>query len=436
MIEIIIPKPVLADLADSLQAETEKFAAVYFQQDDANGRLLLADFDVARQEELTSATSIEVTVSAEFLMRVTHRAREENLILGLLHTHLHGYKAFSATDDGVEQALKAFVNHRLPDFPVYALMLCDGEIIARKFATRESVNVRVVGAVVALPKSEESSTIPEQFDRQVRAFGADGQEKLARMRVAIVGLGGTGSVAMQQLAHLGVGSIHLIDPDAIEITNLNRVVGSNTESVGRPKVEVAANLIRVINPNAKISCHGESVVSRDLVAMLASCDCIFSCTDSHVSRAFLSEISYVYLVPVFDVGVAINIRDGEVSAVTGRAQMLAPGLPCLICSNSINGRAIREELMTPEERQADPYFSAGGVQQPAVISINSTMVSLAVTMFLAAFVGIPSAARWATYDAIKGTVRSVAGTSADDCPFCGSKEACAAGDSWPLSFLR
>ena len=77
------------------------------------------------------------------------------------------------------------------------------------------------------------------FDRQVRAFGADGQLKLQRLRVAIVGLGGTGSLIAQQLVHLGVRDFILVDPDVIESTNLNRVANAFQDDIGQPKVKIA-----------------------------------------------------------------------------------------------------------------------------------------------------------------------------------------------------
>ncbi len=95
---------------------------------------------------------------------------------------------------------------------------------------------------------EEAAT----YDRQIRAFGEEGQAALARLRLGVVGLGGTGSVVVQQLAHLGVSDFLLVDPDAVETTNLNRTVGSTPKSVGESKVSVAARMIRSIRPDARV----------------------------------------------------------------------------------------------------------------------------------------------------------------------------------------
>src|SRR5260370_36623341 len=85
-------------------------------------------------------------------------------------------------------------------------------------------------------KRDSSPTIPKQFDRSVRAFGAEGQATLASLSIGIIGLGGIGSVVAEQLAHLGVRKLLWLDPDVLKGPNLNRVVGSPRLTHGRPKI--------------------------------------------------------------------------------------------------------------------------------------------------------------------------------------------------------
>jgi molybdopterin/thiamine biosynthesis adenylyltransferase len=274
------------------------------------------------------------------------------------------------------------------------------------------------------------------FDRQVRAFGEDGQAMLNEMTVAIVGLGGTGSVVAQQLAHLGTGSLILIDDDILEPTNLNRVVGTAPSSVGKCKVDLAKAMVQSIRPTTKITALAASVLTSKGAKLLCQADAIMVCTDSHVSRALINDVVYQYLIPAIDMGVSISVADGRVAAITGRTQMLAPGLPCLWCTNAISARAIREELQSPADRAADPYFQGDGVRQPAVISLNSTAASLAVTMFLGAFTSIPIVARYQSYDALRGTVRPFTFEGNDGCGICGHDGITAMGDARRLPLLQ
>ena len=437
MTEIAIGSPTINNLLTSLQADTERGAALYLRYDSISDRYLVQEIEIADETNILSATKSEITFAPQFLTRVTRRAHERKQHLALLHTHPKEVPDFSMTDNITEQGLSEFMQRRIPEGDTFSLILCEGKLKARWFGTKEYISVRQIGSEIILPVASNSEDgNGERYDRQVRAFGEHGQIVLRNLSVAIVGLGGTGSIAVQQLAHLGVGEFVLIDHDEVEVTNLNRVVGTQLESVGKLKVEVAADLIRRINPLARVHTYADSVLTENAMKLMCTADCIFMCTDSHVSRAFLSEFAFQYLIPAFDIGVSITVKDGHINAITGRTQMLAPSLPCLLCSNSLDARVIREELMTPEQRVADPYFNnEGGVRQPSVISINSTMVSLAVTMFLAAFTGIPVRSRWQSYDALTGNVRVFATKPDPDCPICGTMGVIAAGDSRHLSFL-
>jgi molybdopterin-synthase adenylyltransferase len=434
--EIVIGAPTFRALSTALEADAERGAALYLSYDAESDRYLVRGIEVADEVDRISATELEITLAPLFLTRITRRARERRLHLALLHTHPQGCDGFSLVDDQAEHGLAEFMQRRNPACETFSMVLCEGKIKARRFATTEAVPVRYVGSEVVF--SGQSASEPndiERYDRQVRAFGVKGQTALHRLTVAIVGLGGTGSIVAQQLAYLGVGGFVLIDPDFVDETNLNRVVGALPAFIGRTKIDVAADGIGHVNPQARITRSANSVISEQGRQLLCSADCIFICTDSHVSRAFLSEFSYQYLIPAFDVGVSINANGGAIQAITGRTQMLAPGLPCLLCSNALDARVIREELMTPEQRAADPYFNEGGIRQPAVISLNGTMVSLSVTMFLSAFTGIPTRARWQSYDGLSGGVR-VLGTQPDPgCPICGAEGLLATGDSRLLNFL-
>src|SRR5262249_20424653 len=134
--------------------------------------------------------------------------------------------------------------------------------------------------------------VGEEHDRQIRAFGEAGQRAIARLTVVIVGLGGTGSVMAQMLAHMGVRNFILIDPKCITKTNLNRVAGTRPGDVGRPKVEVARRMIKAIAPDAKVVIYQGDVLDAAIGARLRNVDFIFCCTDSHGSRSFLNQLAY------------------------------------------------------------------------------------------------------------------------------------------------
>lgn len=126
------------------------------------------------------------------------------------------------------------------------------------------------------------------------------------------------------------------------------------------------------------------------------------------------------------------MRGGSLTHITGRVQLLAPGLPCLTCMELLDSEQIRRELLTAEARAADPYIVGAREPQPSVVSLNGTMASLAVTMFIGLVTGAPVGARLQIYDGINGTVRPMTGRRDEGCYVCSATGALARGDSWPL----
>lgn len=94
-----------------------------------------------------------------------------------------------------------------------------------------------------------------QFSRTELLFGKEAMERLAASRVAVFGIGGVGGYAVEALVRSGIGAIDLIDDDRVCLTNLNRQIYATRKTVGLYKVDVAAERIHEINPNAKVTIH-------------------------------------------------------------------------------------------------------------------------------------------------------------------------------------
>ena len=94
-----------------------------------------------------------------------------------------------------------------------------------------------------------------QFSRTEMLFGKGGMEALARARVAVFGIGGVGGYTVEALVRSGVGAIDIIDDDKVCLTNINRQIYATHKTVGKYKVDVAAERIAEINPNCKVTAH-------------------------------------------------------------------------------------------------------------------------------------------------------------------------------------
>jgi molybdopterin-synthase adenylyltransferase len=368
-----------------------------------------------------------------FLTPLVKQAQEEGLAMVLARTQHCASPSFTAQPETDERELATFLREQVPGRNHAALMISPGGCQARHLGGGESMDVIEVGPWirrVSVPGTNDSNG--RTWDRQVLAFGAEGQAHLRAVRAVIVGCGGTGSVVAQQLAHLGVGDITLVDPDVVEESNLNRVVGASIRDIGQSKVSVVAKMVREIGLATSVRTLQADVREKEVASSLTEADAIICCTDTHASRAIINQIAYQYMIPAFDVGVAIGALEGQISNVTARVQMLAPGLACLVCGNVLDYAEIRRELQTDELLALDRYVVGHNIAQPAVISINSTASSLLVTMFLAAFTGAPLRARLQFYDAILGRVRVAAQLPAPTCVVCSGAGALGKGDRWPL----
>ena len=436
MSRLVFTKDLLTRLrTDLLQCEDETCAVLFGRSVEIDGKLSRI---VVResQEADSSAYSIRNSISAqlkpEFVAEAVQRARKNNESLVFVHTHPFSMNEFSSIDDEGEKKLMEFLQQRVPNV-VHAAMLITPEVnIARELGKNRPLDVIGVGPEVSWNAKRTDEADEAKYDRQIRAFGVEGQKILKSLRVGIVGLGGTGSVVLQELAHLGINDFLLIDPDIVENTNLNRLVGATPHDIEKPKVKVAKHLALSINPNANIDdCQG-SVLKVKTVRNLADTDFVFCCTDSHGSRAVLNQFAYQYLVPMIDMGVVIAAPEKKVTHVAGRTQMLAPGLACMICGNLLDAEEIRRDLLTDFERKNDPYILGNAQPAPAVISLNATIASMAVTMFLNATTGIPGSARFINYNAMTGTSRPAMCVPHPSCVVCSSYGALARSEEWPL----
>lgn len=398
-------------------------------------RRLLKELWIARPEDYVSRGPIGAVLKPELVIRALGHAQANRFGVVFIHSHPHQAEPeYSEIDAIAETQLRDLFDERAPSQVHLSLLLGSVKAKARVLGAGEPVDVQVIGAVCAditdsHPLAADESAA--RYDRQIRALTTKGQGVLRSLRVAIVGLGGTGSVTAQQLAYLGVRNYLLIDPDKIEETNLNRVVGSVLADVGVNKVSVAARMIRAVSTDAEIQEVVGDVCDRNIAEMLTAVDVIYSCTDSSGSRAVLNHLAYQYFVPCIDMGSHIDVQDGK-ARIQGRVTLLSPGQPCLLChGNIIDSGRVRLELLREENRRRDPYGIQEVDAQPAVVSINSSVSSLAVTMMLQIFSGLSGETRALRYDGVDLRVKATIAQRQPRCPVCADGQL-GVGDLAPL----
>jgi len=389
-----------------------------------------------------------LVISPHALARAMKRAMGERAALVLVHTHPGAIDevAFSPVDDDGEPAIFANIERRVPHGPHASMVFGRRAIAARIWQGGVSTpidRIVIVGSTLRVLALDRPETFDDaRYDRQVRAFGAAGQQTLAGLTVAVVGCGGTGSAVAEQLLRLGVGRVLAVDPDVVEESNITRVYGSTAADASHavPKVALAARLAEALGrPDAIEAVRGD-VRDEAVAARLAEADIICGCTDSHWSRLVLNRLAEQYLIPLIDLGTRIDAREGHARSIIGRVSVVLPGRPCLFCAGVVRPEVIAAEALPPEERRnlaAEGYVLGFAERAPAVIALNTVTAGLAVTELLRMATGIPDApgAPHLIYNAQDGTLRGAAYGAEPGC-WCDTGEGYARGDTTVLPGLR
>jgi adenylyltransferase/sulfurtransferase len=157
----------------------------------------------------------------------------------------------------------------------------------------------------------------------LKEFGRKGQEKLAKSRVAVVGLGGLGTVSSLYLALAGVGHLRLIDQDTVEVHNLHRQVLYGLRDLRFPKVEVSAGRLREANPFVEVEAVAENVNAGNVERLLRGVDCVVDGLDNMGTRYLVNRACVRLKIP-YVFGAAIGV-EGNLSVFA------SPETPCLEC---------------------------------------------------------------------------------------------------------
>lgn len=356
------------------------------------------------------------------------------------HTHPGGDPLPSALDVRVASDLAPVFQARCSS--PYASLILGGTAEAPRFTGTFGGEtwraLRVAGDRIRLLPAEDAETYfgdLRAFDRQVRAFGEAGQRLLRRLRIGVVGAGGTGSAVFEQLVRLGVGSIVLLDDDFVTERNLTRIHGATRADIGRAKVEVLARTAAEVGLGTEVVAHRAKVTDRQAFEALRGCDVVFGCTDDNSGRAILSRLAYYYVVPVLDVGVVISSRDGQLTGLDARATIMVPGTPCLHCRDRIDPHRLREEMLDVDEREqlAEEGYAQGLADpDPAVIAYTTMIASFAVDEMLQRLFGFGDDAPSSEIlvRPAQRTIRRLGGAARDG-HFCADPWIVARGDREP-----
>ena len=375
-----------------------------------------------------------LTLNDRYLNEARRKAYEMDGDIGLLIVHTHGAGASPSGPDKKSDREDLYsTKKKLGDIPVAAGIHGDSDDawhirayefnIARTQAqevsdefgihtkeTEEATAIRVVGdriwKLVTTATSEKIG--PKGVDGHANRdlqnstddlWGRKGQERLAGLRVGIVGCGGVGGILAEWTARLGAGELVLVDFDRLERANFNRSQGATQNDIDekRLKAEVAARVAQSSATADEFStrmvigsvCEADRL-AYDVLPDLLDCDIILNAADTHWARQVLNDIAYAHNLHVIDGGTILDVDAND--ALTPDSQsniaVAGPEHPCLHCADMWTHTGMGEDMTHPDHRG---YVNNGGGQQdraPSVISMNGLVASLVLQRFQALALGV------------------------------------------------
>jgi sulfur-carrier protein adenylyltransferase/sulfurtransferase len=256
------------------------------------------------------------------------------------------------------------------------------------------------GYPTAAPRALE----PKQRSRYSRHLlipevGEEGQLKLLDSRILLIGAGGLGSPASLYLAAAGVGTLGIVDDDAVDDTNLQRQIVHSTERLGEPKAESAKRTIEALNPDVTVKTFQERLTSENVDRILGEgWDVIVDGADNFPTRYLLNDASVWHRIPIVH---------GSIFRFEGQVTVFKPHEgPCYRCL-----------FPQPPPPEMAPSCAEGGVLGVLPGVVGSIQATEALKLALG--IGDPLVGRLLLYDALQASFTEVTLRRDPACPVCG-----------------
>ncbi|WP_255770109.1 molybdopterin-synthase adenylyltransferase MoeB [Pseudarthrobacter sulfonivorans] len=238
------------------------------------------------------------------------------------------------------------------------------------------------------PAAELTPAEVERYSRHliIPEIGTVGQRRLKNAKVLVIGAGGLGSPALLYLAAAGVGTLGIIDDDAVDLSNLQRQVIHGVADVGRPKIESARDAITALNPLVDVRLHNVRLDASNALDLFADYDLILDGADNFATRYLVNDAAAILGKPY--VWGSIFRFDGQVSVFWEK-----------------HGPTYRDLYPEAPPAGSVPSCGEGGVFGMLCAAVGSLMVTEAVKLITG--VGRSLLGRVALFDALGGSWREI-----------------------------
>ena len=228
--------------------------------------------------------------------------------------------------------------------------------------------------------------------------GGRGQRKLLASRVLIVGAGGLGSPAALYLAAAGVGTIGIVDPDAVDLSNLQRQIIHSMKDLGRPKVFSAAERMEALNPSVGVVAYHGRLSAENAIEMIRGYDVVLDGSDNFPTKFLVNDACVMLDIPVVIAGI---LRfDGQLYTIIPKEG------PCYRCL-----------FRQPPPAGLIPSCQEAGILGAVAGVMGSLQALQAVKILLG--IGEPGAGQVLFFDALPGEFKAIRVRRDPACPLCG-----------------
>lgn len=239
----------------------------------------------------------------------------------------------------------------------------------------------------------------------LKDIGGAGQKKLLDAHVLIIGSGGIGCPAIQYLSAAGTGTLTIIDDDIVSLSNLQRQILFTDDDVGQPKVDIAANVARKINPDIVVNKINQRLTAQHLsdhgAAFLDSVDVIIDGSDNYQTRLLVSDLSIRHQIPL--VSAAIGQFQGQLGTFRG----WEADKPCYRCFVG--------DALDPDD--CDNCSEVGVLG--AMVGLMGSFAAMEAIRVVTGF-GDDPAGRLQLFDGLKPSMRSLNLPKDPACSSCGT----------------
>jgi len=254
-------------------------------------------------------------------------------------------------------------------------------------------------------KEEKMALTEEQLERYSRHIllkdvGAAGQKRVLDGKVVLIGLGGLGSPVALYLAAAGIGTLGIVDGDAVELSNLQRQVIHHTPDIGRAKVDSVKEKITRLNPDVRVQSYPERVMTDNIIDIIKGYDFVIDCTDNFPTKFLINDACVQADKPFSHAGVL---------GFTGQTMTVIP----------VETACYRCLFSSPPPSESAPSTSRSGVLGTVAGIVGTIQATEALKFLLGT--GDMLTDRLLTFDSLKMKFRTVEVKKDPKCAACGDK---------------